>query len=65
MAEIKPEPAEAVSLSELARIAFLPTETVRRRISRGEITPDFRSRRGIFFRRTRLDEVLHSLRNSL
>jgi len=58
----KKNPEDLVSLSELARLAFRPTEHVRRRVISGKIVPDFRLSHGILFRRSRVGEILSILR---
>jgi len=50
--------AELLSLSELARWAHRPVESVRREIQAGSIIPDFISGRSLLFKKSRVTELV-------
>ena len=52
---------ELLSLSELARWAHKPVETVRREIQSGSITPDYISGRSLLFKKTRVAELIRTI----
>lgn len=54
---------QLLSLSELSRWSFLPVESVRRRMQAGDISPDFQSGHGIFFKKSRIAELVRTLQN--
>jgi len=54
----QPATEELLSLSELARWSYRPTESVRREIQSGKITPDFISGRTLLFKKTRVSELV-------
>ena len=54
-------PEALLSLSELARWAFLPVESVRRRMRAGDFEPDFLSTHGIYFKKSRVAELVSIL----
>ena len=52
---------ELLSLSELARWAHKPVETVRREIQSGSITPDFVSGRSLLFKKSRVTALVKTI----
>ncbi len=54
--------SELLTLSELARWAHMPTESVRREIQNGKITPDFVSGRSLLFKKTRIVSLVKTLK---
>ena len=50
--------SELLTLSELARWAHMPTESVRREIQNGKITPDYISGRSLLFKKTRVTSLI-------
>ena len=52
---------ELLSLSELARWAHKPVETVRREIQSGTIRPDFVAGRCLLFKKTRVAELVRTI----
>ena len=57
-----PTAVELLSLSELSRWAHKPTETVRREIQAGTITPDFISGRTLLFKKSRVAQLVAAIR---